>query len=72
MLFRMLYDDKLAQAAYLIGCQRTGEALIVDPEHTECDPQAGLRYSRPESEVGPDSMPVPLSAHHSPLLKQPL
>ncbi|MEK7727982.1 MAG: rhodanese-like domain-containing protein [candidate division KSB1 bacterium] len=32
MYFRMLYDDQLAQAAYLIGCQRTGEALIIDPE----------------------------------------
>ena len=32
MLFRMLYDDKLAQASYLIGCQRTGEALVIDPE----------------------------------------
>ena len=32
MLFRMLYDEKLAQASYLIGCQRTGEALIIDPE----------------------------------------
>ncbi|MBX3356904.1 MAG: MBL fold metallo-hydrolase [Phycisphaeraceae bacterium] len=32
MLFRMLYDDKLAQAAYLIGCQRTGEAIVIDPE----------------------------------------
>ncbi len=32
MFFRMLYDDKLAQASYLIGCQRTGEALVIDPE----------------------------------------
>ncbi len=32
MLFRMLYDNKLAQAAYLIGCQRTGEAIVIDPE----------------------------------------
>lgn len=32
MLLRMIYDDKLAQAAYLIGCQRTGEALLIDPE----------------------------------------
>ena len=32
MLFRMLYDDRLAQAAYLIGCQRTGEAVVIDPE----------------------------------------
>lgn len=28
----MVYDDKLAQAAYLIGCQRTGEAIVIDPE----------------------------------------
>ncbi len=32
MLFRMLYDDKLAQASYLIGCQRTGQALVIDPQ----------------------------------------
>jgi len=32
MFFRMIYDDKLAQACYLIGCQRTGEAVLVDPE----------------------------------------
>ncbi|MGE0480841.1 MAG: rhodanese-like domain-containing protein [Phycisphaerae bacterium] len=29
---RMIYDDKLAQAAYLIGCQRTGDAIVIDPE----------------------------------------
>lgn len=32
MLFRMIYDDSLAQAAYLIGCQRTGEAILFDAE----------------------------------------
>ncbi len=32
MLLRMIYDDKLAQAAWLIGCQKTGEAIIIDPE----------------------------------------
>jgi hydroxyacylglutathione hydrolase len=32
MLFRLIYDDLLAQAAYLIGCQRTGEAIVIDPE----------------------------------------
>jgi hydroxyacylglutathione hydrolase len=32
MLMRMVYDDKLAQASYLIGCQRTGEAIVIDPE----------------------------------------
>jgi hydroxyacylglutathione hydrolase len=32
MFMRMIYDEKLAQAAYLIGCQRTGEAVVIDPE----------------------------------------
>jgi hydroxyacylglutathione hydrolase len=32
MLFRQLFDPKLAQYAYLVGCQESGEALIVDPE----------------------------------------
>lgn len=32
MLLRMIYDDRLAQAAYLIGCQATGEAIVIDPE----------------------------------------
>ncbi|MFN7019976.1 MAG: MBL fold metallo-hydrolase [Phycisphaerales bacterium] len=32
MFLRMVYDDKLAQAAYVIGCQRTGEAIVIDPE----------------------------------------
>ncbi|MFG0259908.1 MAG: rhodanese-like domain-containing protein [Phycisphaerales bacterium JB041] len=32
MLLRMLYDDRLAQAAYLIGCQKSGEAIVIDPE----------------------------------------
>ncbi|HBS29879.1 MAG TPA: MBL fold metallo-hydrolase [Phycisphaerales bacterium] len=32
MLFRLIYDDALAQAAYLVGCQRTREAVVFDPE----------------------------------------
>lgn len=32
MFMRMIYDEKLAQAAYLIGCQRTGEAIVIDPQ----------------------------------------
>lgn len=32
MLFRQLFDDQLAQYAYLVGCQQTGEALLIDPE----------------------------------------
>lgn len=31
MLLKRLYDDKLAQASYLLACQETGTALIVDP-----------------------------------------
>ncbi|GAA4261011.1 MBL fold metallo-hydrolase [Dietzia aurantiaca] len=30
MLLERIYDDDLAQAGYLIGCQATGEALVVD------------------------------------------
>jgi hydroxyacylglutathione hydrolase len=30
MILKRFYDDKLAQASYLIGCAATGEALVVD------------------------------------------
>jgi hydroxyacylglutathione hydrolase len=32
MLFRQIVDSRLAQYAYLIGCQQTKEALLIDPE----------------------------------------
>jgi hydroxyacylglutathione hydrolase len=32
MLIRQVADDKLAQYAYLVGCQQTGEAIVIDPE----------------------------------------
>jgi len=32
MLFRQIVDSNLAQYAYLIGCQRSGEAILFDPE----------------------------------------
>ena len=32
MFFRQVFDEKLAQYAYLIGCQATGEAIVIDPE----------------------------------------
>jgi hydroxyacylglutathione hydrolase len=36
MFFRRFYDDQLAQASYLLGCQATGQALVVDPNrHVE-------------------------------------
>lgn len=31
MFFQQILEEKLAQYAYLIGCQATGEAIIVDP-----------------------------------------
>lgn len=31
MFFKSFTDSNLAQNAYLVGCQRTGEAIIIDP-----------------------------------------
>ncbi len=31
MILRRLYDDELAQASYLIGCESTRHAVVVDP-----------------------------------------
>ena len=31
MLLRYFYDDDLAQASYLVACQATGQALVIDP-----------------------------------------
>jgi hydroxyacylglutathione hydrolase len=31
MILKYFYDDKLAQASYLVGCAATGEALVIDP-----------------------------------------
>ena len=31
VLIKRFYHDGLAQASYLIGCQKTGEALVIDP-----------------------------------------
>ena len=32
MFLRQIFDPHLSQYSYLIGCQRTGEAIIIDPE----------------------------------------
>ena len=32
MFLRMVYDDQLAQAAYVIACEGSGVAVVVDPE----------------------------------------
>ena len=31
MLLKRFYDTPLAQASYLVGCQATGDALVIDP-----------------------------------------
>jgi len=31
MLLKYFYDQRLAQASYMVGCAKTGEALVVDP-----------------------------------------
>ncbi|MCD8889423.1 persulfide dioxygenase-sulfurtransferase CstB [Staphylococcus arlettae] len=31
MFFKQFYDNHLSQASYLVGCQRTGEAIVIDP-----------------------------------------
>ena len=45
MFFRELYDQALAQASYLIGCQATGEAMVIDPLR---DPAPYLDVAREE------------------------
>ena len=41
MYFKSFFDEQLAQMAYLVGCQQTGEAIIIDPlrdlePHQDC------------------------------------
>ncbi|MDJ0757374.1 MAG: MBL fold metallo-hydrolase [Ardenticatenaceae bacterium] len=31
MLLKYFYNEKLAQASYMVGCQKTGEAIMIDP-----------------------------------------
>jgi hydroxyacylglutathione hydrolase len=31
MIFHRYYDDALAQASYMIGCERSAEAIVIDP-----------------------------------------
>ena len=50
MLLKRFYHQELAQASYLVGCQATGEALVVDPnrsieQYIEAAGQEGLRIS---------------------------
>lgn len=50
MLLRLLYDEKLAQASYLVGCQACGEALVIDPnrntdQYIQLAAREGLRIT---------------------------
>jgi hydroxyacylglutathione hydrolase len=50
MLLKYFYDKPLAHASYMVGCQRTGEALIIDPsrcvdQYIEAANAEGLRIT---------------------------
>ena len=32
MLLKYFYDQALAHASYMVGCQKTGEAILIDPD----------------------------------------
>ena len=34
MLLKYFYDKSLAHASYLVGCQKSGEAIVIDPAVT--------------------------------------
>jgi hydroxyacylglutathione hydrolase len=48
MLLRYFYDKSLAHASYMVGCQRSGEAIVIDPsrsvdQYIEAAAAEGLR-----------------------------
>lgn len=48
MLLKYFYDPELAHASYLVGCQKSGEAVVIDPgrsieQYLEAAEQEGLR-----------------------------
>ena len=50
MILKRFYDDRLAQASYLVGCGDTGEALVVDPsrdaaQYVEAAKAEGVRIT---------------------------
>ncbi len=50
MLLKYFYDQKLAHASYLVGCQKTKEAVIVDPgrdiqEYIEIADREGVKIT---------------------------
>ncbi len=50
MLLKYFYDKSVAHASYLVGCQRTGEAVVVDPgrdieQYLEAAASEGVRVT---------------------------
>ena len=50
MILKHFYDEKLAQASWLVGCAATGEALVVDPNrdadaYVDAAEREGLRIT---------------------------
>ena len=50
MFFQHIFDKSLAQASYLIGCQKTGESMVIDPKrdvdtYLDIARQNGLRIT---------------------------
>ena len=50
MYFKQFFNEQLAQYSYLVGCQKTGEAIIIDPlrditPYIEAAEQEGLRIT---------------------------
>jgi hydroxyacylglutathione hydrolase len=50
MLLKYFYDKSLAHASYMVGCQRTGEAIVIDPgrsvdQYLEAAFSEGLRIT---------------------------
>ncbi|MCH8275010.1 MAG: MBL fold metallo-hydrolase [Armatimonadetes bacterium] len=45
MIIKRFYEDRLAQASYLIGCPRSGQALLIDPNR---DVERYRRYATSE------------------------
>lgn len=50
MYFKQVFDKKLAQYAYIIGCQKNGEAIVIDPmrdidQYEEIAAEEGLKIT---------------------------
>ena len=53
MIFRRFYDENLAQASYLIACEKSREAIVVDPNsdvglYTRTMETRFVRHSAPD------------------------